>query len=188
MEERIKHPIYPHLGSRIGTTWFSLFKHNQPFQVLSTKHKSTNNKQPHRSTENKICFSQPVGGLQGYMLLLIHWTPHRPDAGRILLMSEVACMPRMRAYVCASFSPEPQLNLSDISSRVLFPYYKGPTVTQCQSREFGHMHTLISTHAVSLVCSSTHTHQGKRIREQKKAQNQIKPSARLGFHYNYHIQ
>lgn len=58
----------------------------------NTRAQTTNNPTgaPKAKMKKKKKFSQPEAGLQGYMLYLIHWTPHRPDAGRILLMSWVA--------------------------------------------------------------------------------------------------
>lgn len=74
----------PHLGGRIGAAWFgllSIIKH-LTFYRQNTRAQTT----PQEHRERK-CFSQPEAGLQGYMLYLIPWTPHRPDAERILLMS-----------------------------------------------------------------------------------------------------
>lgn len=66
--------------------------------------------------------------------------------------------------VCVLSSLEPQLNLSDISSHVLFPYYKGLTVTQY----------VRGGEVVSLRLSHTHTHVRERAeKEHKNKLNQV---------------
>ena len=132
-----------------GSSLLSIIKHSS---FLSTKHERTNNKQPHRSDRERERFSQPEAGLQGYMLYLIPRTPHRPWCWKnfvdVLSCLQAVCV-CVCECVCATSSLEPQLNLSDISSHVLFPYYKGPNVTQCvrAGTTVSHTHTHTHTHA-----------------------------------------
>lgn len=72
-----------------GWAFLSIIKHYSFFIDETRERKQQTTPQEHRERK---CFSQPEVGLQGYVLYLIHWTPHRPVAGRILLMSGVDCM------------------------------------------------------------------------------------------------
>lgn len=112
--------------------------------------------------------------------------PQKPDVGWTVLMYLSICKPFVCLCVCVSVrayagsSLEPQLNLSDISSHVLFPHYKGPTVTH-RVREWGLL-TPTQTHTYSLArrCAFFHahthtsdTHQRERAGEQKQGENKL---------------
>lgn len=157
-----------------GSAFLSIIKHSR-FYRHNTRAQTTNN--PAGVLRAKTF--QPTRGRSPR--LHVAFNPLNPPIG--LMLEEFCWCLGLCACACVFASPcfEPQLNPSDISSHVLFPHYTGPTVTQCvragTTVSHANAHILISTHAASLPC--IHTPEGaSRRAKKKKAQKQIKPSAR----------
>lgn len=110
---------------------------------------------------------QPTRGRSPRLHVILNpQNPQKPGALKELWLPASCLCVCLCVNVGVVSSLEPQLNLSDISSHVLFPYYKGPTVTHRvrvgTTDSYTNAHILIST---LLHLCHAHTHSDTHQRE-----------------------